>query len=126
MFSATNVLPTQDSPESSKDELYDVARDLSVRATSARDMGDLEAARKYLKAALDIMVDETSPRVVSSSPEVLKIMEMLESGWQEVSQLSEATHWSVNRVHTQLTRLRAKGTNLQTQNIKRYRIVSKD
>lgn len=116
---------TEPGTASAKDELFDVARDMMIRSTSARDMGDSESARRYLKAALDIMAEDlpAAPTRTAALPETIKITEMLREGWQEVSQLAEATNWNVNRVHSLLARLRTKGENLQTQAIKRYRIA---
>ena len=128
LVNSVEMLPNQDNPSKSdtaKDELFDVARDMMVRSTSARDMGDADSARRYLKAALDIMAEDqlSIPAKTAQSPETIRITEMLRQDWQEVSQLAEATNWNVNRVHSLLARLRTKGENLQTQAIKRYRIA---
>jgi hypothetical protein len=114
----------QEAPVS--DDLYTVARDLLLRADHARQQGDTESARRYLKAALDIMAEEQLPAaapVRPTSPETVKITDMLRSGWQEIAALCAASGWSANRVHSLITRLRTKGENIQAQSIKRYRIA---
>jgi hypothetical protein len=123
MLSTPEVEMVQEAPVS--DDLYTVARDLLLRADHARQQGDTEAARRYLKAALDIMAEEQLPAVPAraTSPETVKITELLRSGWQEIAALCAASGWSANRVHSLITRLRTKGENIQAQSIKRYRIA---
>jgi hypothetical protein len=124
MLSAPEVEMVQEAPVS--DDLYTVARDLLLRADHARQQGDTESARRYLKAALDIMAEEQLPAaapVRPTSPETVKITDMLRSGWQEIAALCAASGWSANRVHSLITRLRTKGENIQAQSIKRYRIA---
>lgn len=130
MLSNSDMLPAPDQQteqtRDAKDELFDVARDMMVRSTTARDMGDAESARRYLKAALDIMAEDQMPSAAprtATSAETAKIIEMLKADWQEVSQLAEATGWNVNRVHSLLARLRTKGEDMQIRSVKRYRIA---
>ncbi len=126
-----NAFPTHAplAPEAIPDDLYVVAQDLMTRANTARAHGDSVSARRLLLAALNIMGEEQQipvPRGKPVSPETAQVRELLQQGWQEVSQLCEATGMTAARVHSVLARLRGRGTDLQTQAIKRYRIVPKE
>jgi len=131
MFMTDNAFPTHAplAPEAIPDDLYVVAQDLMTRANTARAHGDSVSARRLLLAALNIMGEEQQipvPRGKPVSPETAQVRELLQQGWQEVSQVCEATGMNAARVHSVLARLRGRGTDLQTQAIKRYRIVPKE
>ena len=117
-------------PEAVPDDLYVVAQDLMTRSNAVRAQGDSVSARRLLLAALNIMGEEQQQisvsRGKSASPETTQVRELLKQGWQEVSHLCEATGMTAARVHSVLARLRGRGTDLQTQAIKRYRIVPKE
>ena len=97
-----------------------------------KEQGSHEAARKLLRAALDLMSEEDNIRATTTSPtkqlspETVKIIAMLKADWTEISEMVQETGMSVNRVHSTLARLRQKGDNLQSQTIKRYRLAVKD
>jgi predicted Rossmann fold nucleotide-binding protein DprA/Smf involved in DNA uptake len=115
-------------------ELSRVAEDLMNRAKTAREQGAVESSKKLLRAALNLMAEETEdeedgPGFTTKplSPATIKITDMLKSGWQEVQVLAETTGLSINRVHSLLARLkRGKNFALQSQAIKRYRLVPKE
>ncbi len=131
MFMTDKTFPVHAplAPEAVPDDLYVVAQDLMTRSNAVRAQGDSVSARRLLLAALNIMGEEQQipvPRGKPASPETAQVRELLKQGWQEVSQLCEATGMTAARVHSVLARLRGRGTDLQTQAIKRYRIVPKE
>lgn len=111
------------------DDLYDVAKTLYDKAAAARAAGDTDASARLLKAAMQVMNDDTDAPVTKgrhASSETSKVVELLKTGWQEVATICETTGLSVNRVHSILARLRRQqGVTLQAQAIKRYRIATK-
>ena len=122
--------------QSDDNELGQVAEDLMFRAKQSREQGDTESAKKLLRAAFDVMAEETELAPVTSqpihhktrpmAPETVHIIERLKVGWAEITELSELTGLAANRVHSTLARLRGKDSGLQSQTIKRYRIVAKE
>ncbi len=130
MFMTDKTFPVHAplAPEAVPDDLYVVAQDLMTRANAARAQGDSVSSRRLLLAAFNIMGEEQQipTRGKPASPETTQVRELLKQGWQEVSQLCEATGMTAARVHSVLARLRGRGTDLQTQTIKRYRIVPKE
>lgn len=108
-------------------DLFSVAHDLLVRAAEERKNGNSEAASKLLLAAGNIMGESIVPADAKVGPPngTQQVAELLKKGWQEVSQIREATGIDANRIHVIIGRLKGKGGNvrLETQTVKRYRIV---
>ena len=126
-----NPLQPRQNPGHSSDEVAVAAEELMARYRVLKEQGAHEAARKLLRAALDLMSEEDNIKATTSptkqlSPETVKIIAMLKADWTEISEMVQETGMSVNRVHSTLARLRAKGDNLQSQTIKRYRLAVKD
>lgn len=108
-------------------DLFTVAHDLLRQAAEERQKGNTESANKLLKAASNIMGDANGQDGVKAGPPngTQQVAELLRSGWHEVSQIAELTNMSANRIHVIIGRLKGKGQGLETQAVKRYRIVGK-
>lgn len=105
-------------------DLFTVAHDLLRQANEQRQLGNPAAAAKLLKAAGNIMGEEIVPDAKSAPPNgTQQVAEILKSGWHEVSQIAEIANMSANRIHVIIGRLKGKGRGLESQTVKRYRIV---
>lgn len=119
--------PTETISRSATDEqktdLFTVAHDLLLRANEERLKGNGDAAAKLLRAASGIMGENVSADGNGQPNGTQQVAELLKKGWQEVSHITEATGMSANRVHVILGRLKGRGKGLESQHVKRYRLV---
>lgn len=106
-------------------DLFTVARDLLLRAAEEREKGNAESASKLLLAAGNIMGENIAPADGKAGPPngTQQVADLLRTGWFEVSQITEKTGINANRIHVIIGRLKAKGKGLESQTVKRYRIV---
>lgn len=107
-------------------DLFSVAHDLLLRATQERQKGNADAANKLLVAAGNIMGEKPVANGHSAPPPngTQQVAELLRSGWHEVSEITDKTGIQANRIHVIIGRLKGKGQGLESQSVKRYRIVA--
>jgi hypothetical protein len=106
-------------------DLFTVAHDLLTRAAAERKNGNPEAANKLLLAAGNIMGENIAPSEGTKGVPngTQQVADLLRTGWKEVSEIAETTKMSPNRIHVIIGRLKGKGKGLESQSVKRYRIV---
>lgn len=108
-------------------DIYSAAETLLQKATLFKEQGNMKSYHRLVKAAVGCFYEGKQPpklhRTRQPSETNAKILELLESGWQDITLLSEASGLPQNRVHMVLTYLRRKGVNIQTKAVKRYRIL---
>lgn len=105
-------------------DLFTVAHDLLRRAMVERQKGNLEAANKLLQAAGNITGEKMSAADAKAPPNgTQQVADLLRTGWLEISQISEQTGMPANRIHVIIGRLKGKGGKLESQSVKRYRLV---
>lgn len=107
-------------------DLFTVAHDLLRQANEQRQLGNDAAAAKLLKAAGNIMGEEITVDAKAPPPNgTQQVAEILRKGWKEVSEIMAETNMTANRIHVIIGRLKGKGQGLESQTVKRYRIVGK-
>ncbi len=108
-------------------DLFTVAHDLLRRAAEENKNGNAAAANKLLLAAGNIMGETMAPTENGKAGPpngTQQVAELLRGGWLEVSEITEKTGIGANRIHVIIGRLKTKsGGKLETQSVKRYRLV---
>lgn len=107
-------------------DLFTIAHELLSKAAEEKRKGNQAAANKLLAAAGNIMGEKSvDPDSGRSQPNgTQQVADLLRTGWHEVTQITAATGIAANRIHVIIGRLKAKG-GLQSESVKRYRLVEK-